>query len=78
MELRDSRRECLNRSIRLISNSNAYKSEEHTLFIRYLGVTVGSKRSTVTMERSIMDHFEHITAVGSVMKRSDEMRYKTL
>ena len=36
-EIREGR--CLNISICLISNSNAYKSEEHVLFIGYLGVT---------------------------------------
>ena len=75
-EIRGGR--CLNRSIGLISNSNAFKWEEHALFIHFLGVTVRSKRSMVTMERSIMDRFEHIVVVVSVMKRSDEMHYKTL
>ena len=40
-----------------------------SLFIGKLGVTVRLKRLTVTMERSIVDHFEHIAAVGFVMKR---------
>ena len=50
------------------------------LFIIYLGVTVRSKRSTVTMERSIMDRFKYITSVGSLMEGPDDpfyMRFKT-
>ena len=77
-EIREER--CLIRSIGLISNSNAYKSEEHALFIHFLGVTVRSKRSTVTLKRSIVDRFSYIAAVGSWMERPDEafdMRYKT-
>ena len=71
---------CLNRSIRLISNSNALQIEGTSLFIGYLGATVQSKRSTVTMKRSIVDHFDYVVAVGSLMERLDEaveMRYKT-
>ena len=70
-EIREGR--CLNRSIGLISNSNAYKSEEHALFIGYLGIIVPSKRSTVTMERSIVDRFKNVAAVGSEMERPDEV-----
>ena len=50
------------------------------LFIQILGVTVRSKQSTVTMKRSIVDHFENVAAVRSLMERPDEaldMRYKT-
>ena len=49
-------------------------------FIGFLGVTVWSKRSTVRMERSIVDRFEKVVAVRSrwtVHMRSDEMHYKT-
>ena len=76
-EIREGR--CLNRSIGLISNSNALKIGRTCLFIGYLGVTVWSKRSTVMMKRSIMDCFEHIAAVGSSMEGPDETvdkRYK--
>ena len=58
-----SRKEVSKQINLLISNSNAYKSEEHALFIGYLGVTVRSRRSMVTMERSIVDHFKNVTAV---------------
>ena len=65
-EIREGR--CLNRSIGLISNSNAYKSEEHALFRGYLGVTIRSKQSTVTMERSIV--------TASKMSRPLDMRWR--
>ena len=70
---------CLNRSIRLISNSNTLQIGRTCLFIRYLGVTIRSKRSAVTMKRSIVDRFKHIAAVGSSMEGPDETvdkRYK--
>ena len=50
------------------------------LFIVHLGVTVGSKQSTVTMERSIVDPFEYIASVRSLMEGADDpfdMRFKT-
>ena len=77
-ETREGR--CLNRSIGLISISNALEIRRTYLFIQVLGGTVRSKRSTVTMKRSIVNCFDYIAAVGSLMKRSDEaveMRYKT-
>ena len=64
----------------LISNSNALEHRRTSCFIVHLGVTIRSKRSTVTMKRSTMDHFENIVIVGSrstVWMHSDEMRYKT-
>ena len=42
------------------------------LFIHILGVTVRSKRSTVTMKRSTVDRFENVAAVGLLMERPDE------
>ena len=71
---------CLNRSIFLISNSNLLQIRRTPCFIGHLGVTVRSKRSTVTMERSIMDRFRNVAAVGSEMERQDELfeiHYKT-
>ena len=71
---------CLDSSIRLISNSNGLNIETTDRFIGFLGVTVRSKWSTVTMERSIMDRFKKVVAVSSrwtVQMRSNEMRYKT-
>ena len=56
---------CLNRSIALISNSTALQIRRTCLFIGHLGVTVRSKRSTVMMERSTVDRFKNIVAVGS-------------
>ena len=50
------------------------------LFIVHLGVTVRSKRLTVTMERSILDHFDYIKSVGSLMEGPDDpfdMHFKT-
>ena len=41
----------------LISNSNALEFGRTPHFIHILGVTVRSKRSTVAMERSIVDRF---------------------
>ena len=70
----------LNRSIGLISISNALKIGRTSLFIQVLSVTVWSKWSTVTMKCSIVDRFDYIAAVGSLIKLSDEaveMRYKT-
>ena len=46
---------CIDSSNRLNSNSDAYKCRRTSCFIGHLGVTVRSKRSTVTMERSIVD-----------------------
>ena len=77
-EIREGR--CLNRSIGLISNSNAFKIGRTCLFIGYLGITVWSKWSTVMMERSIVDCFKNVADVGSQMEHPDEpfeMRYKT-
>ena len=77
-EIREGR--CLNRSIGLISNSNALQIGGTPLFIGYLDVTVRSKRSMVTMKRSIVDRFDYVAAVRSLMERLDEafyMRYKT-
>ena len=71
---------CLNRSIGLISNSNALQIGGTSLFLGYLGVTVRSKRSTVTMKRSIMDRFDYVAVVGSLMESPDEaveMHFKT-
>ena len=62
-EIREGR--CLNRSIWLISNSNALQIGRTCLFIGHLGVTVRSKQSTVMMERSTVDRFKNIVAVGS-------------
>ena len=42
------------------------------LFIQLLGVTIRLKRSTITMERSIVDHFENIAAVGSSKEGPDD------
>ena len=77
-ETREGR--CLNISIGLIFILNALESERTSLFIQVLGVTVQSKRSTVTMKRSIVDRFDYIAAVGSLMEHPDEAvekRYKT-
>ena len=80
MRSRETREE-VSRPINLcISNSNALEFGKTHRFIVHLGVTVRSKRSTVTMKRSTMDRFENIVAVGSqstVWMCSDEMRYKT-
>ena len=81
MGLRETRGEerCLNRLIALISNSNALEHRRTPLFIHILGVTVRSKRSTVTMKRSIVDRFENIAAVRSSMEGLDDLvdkRYK--
>ena len=70
---------CLNRSIGLISNLNALQIARTCLFIGYLGVTIRLKWSTVTMERSIVDRFKNVAAVGSWMEHPDEafdMQYK--
>ena len=80
MRSRETRGRCLDRSIRLISNSNRLNIGGTPHFIHILGVTVRSKRSTVTMKRPTMDRFKNIVAVGSWMERLDaivEMRYKT-
>ena len=72
-------RRCLNRSIALISNSNALQIGRTSCFIGHLGVIVRSKRSTVTMKRSTVDRFKNIVADRSrstIWMRSDEMRYK--
>ena len=76
-EIREGR--CLNRSIGLISNSNALQIGGTPLFIGHFGVTVRSKRSTITMKRSIVDRVDYVAAVGSLMEHMDEafdMRYK--
>ena len=65
----------------LISNSNALEFGRTHRFIVHLGVTVRSKRSTVTMKRSIVDRLEYIASVGSPMEGPGgpfEMRFKTL
>ena len=71
---------CLDKSICLISNSNALERRKTLSFIVHLGVPVRSKRSTVTMKRSIVDRFEKVAAVRSGwtvwMIRADD-RYKT-
>ena len=64
----------------LISNSNALQFGRTLCFIGHLGVTVRSKRSTVTMKRSTVDRFRNVAIVGSEMEGLDEsfeMRYKT-
>ena len=71
---------CLNRSIGLISNSNALEIRGTSLFIGYLGITVRSKLLMVTMKWSIVDRFDYVASVGSLMERLDEaveMCYKT-
>ena len=71
---------CLNRSIALISNSNDLQIGGTPRFIGIFGITVRSKRSTVTMKRSTVDCFGNIAIVGSEMEGLDasfEMRYKT-
>ena len=65
----------------LISNLNALEFGRTHRFIVDLGVTVRSKRSTLTMKRSILDRFEYVVSVGSPMEGPDdsfEMRFKTL
>ena len=59
-------------SIGLISNSNDLQIERTCLFVGYLGITVRSKRSTVMMKRSIVDHFKHIATVESSMEGLDK------
>ena len=46
-------------------HSNALELGRTDRFIGVLGVTVQSKRSTVTMERSILDRFKHVVAIRS-------------
>ena len=63
----------------LISNSNALQFGRTLCFIGHLGVTVRSKRSTITMKWSTVDRFRNFTIVGSEMEGPDasfEMRYK--
>ena len=70
----------LKKSIGLIFNSNALQIGITCLFIGYLGVTVRSKRSTVTMKRSIVNRFDYVAAIRSLMERLDEavdIHYKT-
>ena len=47
-------------------------------FIHILGVTIRSKRSTVTMKRSMMDRCKNIMAVGSRMERLDAIHQDVL
>ena len=71
MESRDSRKE-VSKHINLVDfKLECLEHRRTTLFIQILGVTVRSKRSTVTMERSIVDHFENVAAVGSEMELPD-------
>ena len=56
---------CLDISIALISNLNDLQIERTPCFIGHLGITIQSKRSTVTMERSIVDRFKNFVIVGS-------------
>ena len=80
MRSRETRGEVSRQINFLISNSNALEHRRTSCFIVHLGITVRSKRSTVTMKWYTMDHFKNIVAVGSrsmVSMRSDEMCYKT-
>ena len=64
----------------LIFNSNALEHRRISCFIVHLDITVQLKRSTVTMERSIVDRFECMTSVGSLMEGLEDlldMRFKT-
>ena len=65
MRSRETRGEVSRQSNFLTSNSNALEHRRTSCFIVHLGVTVRSKRSMVTMERSMMDRFKNIVAIGS-------------
>ena len=81
MRSRETRGEVSRQINLLISYSNALQFGRTDRFIVHLGVTVRSKRWTVTMKRSIVDRFEYIASVGSPMEGLDgpfEMRFKTL
>ena len=81
MGLRETSGEVYRQINLLISNSNALEFGRTFCFIVHLGVTVRSKRSTVTMERSIVDRFKYVASVGSPMEGPDdpfEMHFKTL
>ena len=81
MRSRETRGEVSRQINFLISNSNALQFGRTSCFIVHLGVAVRSKRSMVTIERSIMDRFEYVASVGSPMEGPDdpfEMRFKTL
>ena len=80
MRSRETRGEVSRQINLLISNSNALESGRTLSFIVHLGVTVRSKRSTVMMERSIVDRLEYIASVESLMEGPDDpldMRFKT-
>ena len=71
MESRDSRRE-VSKQINLLDfNFECLEHRRTPLFIQILGVTVRSKRSTVMMERSIVDRFKNVATVGYEMERPD-------
>ena len=81
MGLREMRGEVYRQINLLISNLNALEFRRTSCFIVHLGVTVRSKRSTVTMERSIVECFKYVASLGSPMEGPDdpfEMRFKTL